>query len=597
MAAAKEGHTAVLDALLPSSDTSMKDEDGATALYLAAANGHTLCVNSLLRANVAIEARSAYGLTPLHAAILGQHADAAINLLTAGASYSSEIDLDGTSWPPLPQAALMGDLKLVEILINAGADVNQANSVGKTSLLIAAWNGHDSLIEFLLAAGASVEGMTRDNVGYTALMACCARGSLEILQLLLDAGAVLDARNRYGAQAIHFASEEGHGSTIRELCRRGANPDAPTIRPRVQAVSERVLGSDYEDDSLKISSSDEDDDFLFIFAPLHLAALRNRTDAIAAPLENGAMVDVRNDDQSTPLTIAAVFNDLTVVEQLLNHGCEINAHDRLGYTALHYSVENGQSSMCSRLLSGGADVSVVCDEGWLPIHLAVLNGNSEIVSQLLLAGSPVNQLLPDGVTALLLAADHGHYEIVEILLDKGASTSLEICHPEHVTPLWAASRGGYENVVRHLITAGADLEARRDEDDATSLHLATPKNYPKVVEILVKAGANISARTKDGDSALHLAALEGNELIVRTLSKPGPTITRGNRFENSPLHVASRKGNFETVKILLASGRMLPPRTSATRHHCILPQSRDIFRSCPCSWINMQMRMRRRSSG
>eukprot|EP01046_Picozoa_sp_COSAG06_P121848 COSAG06_NODE_69445_length_198_cov_3.818182_1_plen_62_part_01 len=58
---------------------------------------------------------------------------------------------------PLMIAAQNGHDSVVSALISAGASVDQAEEDGMTPLMIAAQNGHDSVVSALISAGASVD--------------------------------------------------------------------------------------------------------------------------------------------------------------------------------------------------------------------------------------------------------------------------------------------------------------------------------------------------------------------------------------------------------------------------------------------------------
>lgn len=57
----------------------------------------------------------------------------------------------------LMQAAALGDLIVIEQLIDAGADINAINKYGLTALMMAVWTGNIPLVEPLVAAGANPE--------------------------------------------------------------------------------------------------------------------------------------------------------------------------------------------------------------------------------------------------------------------------------------------------------------------------------------------------------------------------------------------------------------------------------------------------------
>lgn len=68
--------------------------------------------------------------------------------------------------------------------------------------------------------------------------------------------------------------------------------------------------------------------------PLIVAAFLGRTAAAKLLIENGANLEVKNNDGSTPLHVAAFFAHPDVVTLLLESGADINARDNLGQTPL-----------------------------------------------------------------------------------------------------------------------------------------------------------------------------------------------------------------------------------------------------------------------
>ena len=61
---------------------------------------------------------------------------------------------NGNGCTPLRGAAIMGEYEPARILIEAGADVNMKDLVGKTPLDYATAEGYDDIVELLLANGA-----------------------------------------------------------------------------------------------------------------------------------------------------------------------------------------------------------------------------------------------------------------------------------------------------------------------------------------------------------------------------------------------------------------------------------------------------------
>jgi ankyrin repeat protein len=72
-------------------------------------------------------------------------------------------------------------------------------------------------------------------------------------------------------------------------------------------------------------------------------------------------------------------------------------------------------------------------------------------------------------------------------------------------PLHLAARFGREDLAELLITAGADVEVR-NEDDERPLHSAAFNGRPTIVKVLLAHGAYVQARASFGKTPLHAAA-------------------------------------------------------------------------------------------
>ena len=86
--------------------------------------------------------------------------------------------------------------KGLELLLQAGAEKDLQDRIGKTALQGAATLGHTKIVQLLLQAGADKD--MRDQSGKTALMEAACNGHTEIVHLLLQAGAEKDSHDQEG---------------------------------------------------------------------------------------------------------------------------------------------------------------------------------------------------------------------------------------------------------------------------------------------------------------------------------------------------------------------------------------------------------------
>eukprot|EP00756_Hemistasia_phaeocysticola_P053244 Hpha_TRINITY_DN28701_c0_g1::TRINITY_DN28701_c0_g1_i1::g.42413::m.42413 len=105
-------------------------------------------------------------------------------LLSSTADSAREADQHG--YYPLHYASSRGLVRVVVLLLNAGADPSAATPGGRTALHKAAFNGHTEVVRTLLASGALLNA--RDSDGLFPVHAAADRGHQEVVQLLEHTG-------------------------------------------------------------------------------------------------------------------------------------------------------------------------------------------------------------------------------------------------------------------------------------------------------------------------------------------------------------------------------------------------------------------------
>ena len=109
-------------------------------------------------------------------------------LLENGANINDKEVRDTIDQIPLIVAADGGCKDIVEMLLEAGADIEHRNDQGETALIAAAQNGHKEIVQMLLDAGANVNQENAD--GETALdLTIKLRHKKDLVDLLLEHGA------------------------------------------------------------------------------------------------------------------------------------------------------------------------------------------------------------------------------------------------------------------------------------------------------------------------------------------------------------------------------------------------------------------------
>lgn len=140
-------------------------------------------------------------------------------LIRSGANVNTE---DKKGWTPLILAADNKNLEIVQMLLNARADVKATVKTNHWTALFAAV-GYDEdadLVRLLIFAGADLNAQTFD--GWTPLMRAIYTTCPKIVRLLIDSRANMNLRNGDGDTALTIARQYHHDDMVPLLTAAGA---------------------------------------------------------------------------------------------------------------------------------------------------------------------------------------------------------------------------------------------------------------------------------------------------------------------------------------------------------------------------------------
>jgi ankyrin repeat protein len=136
------------------------DDEGTTALMIAANYGHTECIKTLIRLGADIEAKDHEGINALVYTIMGNKLEC-MNLLIEEYQVTIEATTNN-SFSALIMAAQFGRLNCLKSLLDHGAQIDAAtNKDGNTALIVAASYGNNKIVRELIARGANVNQTNR----------------------------------------------------------------------------------------------------------------------------------------------------------------------------------------------------------------------------------------------------------------------------------------------------------------------------------------------------------------------------------------------------------------------------------------------------
>ena len=138
-------------------------------------------------------------------------------------------------------AAHDGKLRVVQLCLESGMDVNEADANGLTPLAMAAYNGHDAIVKLLIKHNATIDA--RDRTGKTPLIHAASGPAPTTVEILLDAGADVNAvDNGEHWTALMMAAAEGQAEVVDVLLARGAKKEMVDIDGESAAYFARQNG-------------------------------------------------------------------------------------------------------------------------------------------------------------------------------------------------------------------------------------------------------------------------------------------------------------------------------------------------------------------
>jgi ankyrin repeat protein len=424
---------------------------------------------------------------------------------------------------------------------------------------------HEEVIMFLLGSGSKLNDLGGQNVYPIQLAAKSCPG--HIVEKFISAGIDVNA-TKDGESALFAATgrELSAASIVRRLLAVGTT--IPEEVEEQKELLEQGLRYFRGNTSSKNFHNINDPDGHFLVAPSVEYVFNEGSGAVLFDLLH-RMPQITTTDIGWTLVLqmAAFLDNHPFLDLLLSRGTEVNA---IGYyygTALEAAARCGHISMIQKLLDAGAEVNVLEGRWQTALRAALVGGHADVVETLLDHGADMElrrtkQRLyfidseKDSENALQLGVRSGNLSIVKTLLKHGANVVLD--ESETLHPLILASTQGSVAMVKELLSAGAPVNIHGKKrphyssiqaEDASPIHAAIAGGYLDVIKLLLSQGADIEKNIEGVGTPLSVAASKGRADIVRLLLLAGANV-----IDSAALSDAVREGSIEIAQELLAAG-------------------------------------------
>lgn len=296
----------------------MESADNFSALAYAVRHGHDAIVDMLLNKHPSVDERS-NALGALYQAAVKGRADIFTKLLRRGAPLDAIIN----GQTPLHIAARFGQHEIVRIILEEHADVNatvkedQGGILGlrlrihrlerATALHLAVEEGHEIVVDMLLASGASVDSRNIEEL--TPLHMAAFKGRDKMVGKLLEKGAAIDDEAEHGKLVLHFAVQGTGSVNVRKFLSKNSDDTDEVLDPRyLKTVEELLLRG--ADPNAKDRSGQ---------TALHYAARSGWVEMVMKLIEGGASADMKSKGGDTPRRTALQAGYDTTAQVLSRH--------------------------------------------------------------------------------------------------------------------------------------------------------------------------------------------------------------------------------------------------------------------------------------
>jgi ankyrin repeat protein len=398
-----------------------------------------------------------------------------------------------------------GSIDEIRRAVRKGADVNEISGSGETPLTCAIQFNKKPFeaAQLLINAGANVN--TSDAAWGTPLH-CAVRMSdievsIKLIQLLLDHGAEINSPMGYGKiTPLMLASGGTKNFIIAELLiKKGADIHAKDSKRETPLHYAAAINGNSKIIELLILNGADVNAGSPSFTPLHRAAYMGAAENILVLIRNNASINIKDitSEAKTPLELAIDSKQFSAARLLIENGADINTQSYYNYQPFRY--RNNTQSYMSKLVN--VDLNTIRFERMTPLHRAVSHNNISMVDYLLSKGAKTDIDAHFGGFALDFALFLNYYDIADLLVKNKARSLYADLYLNEAIEAKDLRKTGL------LLNIGANIK-RKDYNDNTPLHTASKAGYIQIIKLLLTHGADKTVKNRQGKTPADLAADE-----------------------------------------------------------------------------------------
>lgn len=444
----------------------------------------------------------------------------------------AEIDIPGTT--ALQYAIFGGNVDIVELLLKEKADVESRNAAGYTplgyTLFMPFASDREKTTDLLINAGANIND--RDNLGNTVLEEAVRKPDVAMCDYFVK---------KYG-YSINYKIKNYEGYTAYDIARSTGNI---VIMSLLEGATIDRLGIE----------SPVNDYGTAGLTGLMIAALRNDLEYAQRLLDRGPEINLQSKgrDSNTALHFSCLGKAPEVAELLLKYNASVLVKNEQGNIPLHFSYriadKKSRDQLINHFVDRGASMNAANSDGNTLLHILINDVRLDKVKDHIAHFSDqINFSAKNkaGLTPLALAKTLRSKKIEEVIAQAsewvlGIKTGVNDRNNRGLTGLMIAAQRGDVDYTQQLISLGATVDLV-DPQGNTALYRAVFYRNPETMKLLLLAKAAVNKKNNVGDTPLHIVFrfTQSSECIAATqmLIQYGGNIYEQNNEGNTPLHLA-----------------------------------------------------------
>ena len=378
--AAERDHAETVGLLLEyDADPALKDYEGGTAMLRAVNRGAMRALMKMMEYPIDMECVDDEGQSLLHGAARNGYHDIARLLMENNLPERRSPNVKALSpnlrdrygITPLHDASQRGELAVVAVLLEKGADASAVDKFDRTPFMVAWQYGHDNVMRMLAAAGHGQPSNVSLDEKQLPTWAMTRRGLTDLV-----------------AEAIRTRTQDLH---IAEPCTQNS-----ALHCAVEVNEPDILRMLLETRMISVNNPNH-----FARTPLHLAALEGDLGATQLLIDHGADLDTRDHWKDEALFLAQSNHNLEVMLALIDAGAAVDEKKIDTNALFFFAVEQGKAASTQILLhQHGVNRSVQNANGLRAMQIAEAAEDKDMIRVLNSAptvrGGPGSKGLEDG---------------------------------------------------------------------------------------------------------------------------------------------------------------------------------------------------------